>query len=82
MRCLSGSVEIELVCEPVFDYGRTNADWSLADDRHSAEATGAGQTIRLRTDMLIGIEGGRARARHVLHADEQLYCALAWVVKR
>ncbi len=31
-----------------------------------------------QTDMLVGIEGGRARARHVLHAGEQLYCALAW----
>src|SRR5690348_1269314 len=78
VRCLSGSVEIELVCEPVFDYGRTTAEWSLADDRHSAEATGAGQAIRLRTDMLIGLEAGRARARHVLKAGEMLYCALAW----
>ncbi|HET6870647.1 MAG TPA: glycoside hydrolase family 15 protein [Solirubrobacteraceae bacterium] len=78
VRCLSGSVEVELVCEPVFDYGRTTAEWSLADDRHSAEATGAGQEIRLQTDMLIGIEAGRARARHVLHAGEELYCALTW----
>jgi alpha,alpha-trehalase len=78
VRCLSGSVEIELVCEPVFDYGRTTAEWSLAEDRHSAEATGAGQAIRLWTDMLIGIEAGRARARHVLHAGEALYCALEW----
>src|SRR5581483_25300 len=62
VRCLSGSVEIELVCEPVFDYGRTTAEWSLAEDRHSAEATGAGQAIRLWTDMLIGIEAGRARS--------------------
>ncbi|HJS95139.1 MAG TPA: glycoside hydrolase family 15 protein [Solirubrobacteraceae bacterium] len=76
--CLSGSVEIDLICEPVFDYGRVAAEWSLAEDRQSAEATGAGQTIRLRTDMLVGIEGGRARARHVLHAGQQLYCALSW----
>ena len=41
------------------------------EDRHSAEATGAGQTIRLQTDMLIGIEGDRARARHVLHEGEE-----------
>ena len=25
VRCLEGQVEIELVCEPVFDYGRTSA---------------------------------------------------------
>ena len=41
--CLEGNVEVELVCEPVFDYGRTPAQWSLADgDRHTADATGAG----------------------------------------
>ena len=44
--CLDGEVEIDLVCEPAFDYGRAPADWTLADDRHSADAAGAGQTIR------------------------------------
>jgi GH15 family glucan-1,4-alpha-glucosidase len=76
--CLEGSVEIDLVCEPGFDYGRTIGEWSLSDDRHCAQATGAGQKLTLQTDMLIGIEAGRARARHVLRAGEQLYCALAW----
>ena len=28
--CLEGKIEIELVCEPVFDYGRTPAEWSLS----------------------------------------------------
>ncbi|HEX2358357.1 MAG TPA: trehalase-like domain-containing protein, partial [Solirubrobacterales bacterium] len=27
--CLEGSVEVEVVCAPVFDYGRTPAEWSL-----------------------------------------------------
>ncbi len=76
--CPEGSVEIELVCEPVFDYGRVPAEWSVADGRHRAEATGAGQTIVLRTDMLIGVEAGQARARHVLREGETLYCALSW----
>src|SRR5690349_4937547 len=54
-RCISGTAEIDLVCEPVFDYGRTPAEWSVTDDRHTADASGAGQSLRLRTDMLIGI---------------------------
>ncbi|HKO27462.1 MAG TPA: glycoside hydrolase family 15 protein [Solirubrobacteraceae bacterium] len=78
VQCIDGSVEIELVCEPSFDYGRAPAEWTLADDRHSGDATGAGQTIRLRTDLLLGIEAGRARARHTLTQGEQLYCALSW----
>ena len=53
--------------------------WSLVDDdRHTADATGAGQTIRLRTDMAIGVEGERVRARHTLEQGEQVYCALSW----
>ncbi len=77
--CIGGEVELELVCEPVFDYGRTAASWTLAgEDRHVADASGAGLTIRLRTDMALGIEGGRVRARHVLRPGDQVYCALSW----
>ena len=39
---------------------------------------GAGQTIRLQTDMALGIEGDRVRARHVLEQGDQVYCALSW----
>jgi alpha,alpha-trehalase len=77
--CLTGSVEIELVCEPVFDYGRTPAEWSLVDgDRHMADASGAEQTIRLATDMSLGVEAGRVRARHTVQQGEQIYCSLSW----
>jgi GH15 family glucan-1,4-alpha-glucosidase len=77
--CLDGEVEIELVCEPVFDYGRVPAEWSLAaENRHVADASGAGVTIRLQTDMEVGIEGHRVRARHVLRKGDQLYCSISW----
>ena len=77
--CLDGRVEVELICEPVFDYGRVPAEWKLVGaDRHAAEASGADQTIGLRTDMAIGIEGDRVRARHVVEQGDQIYCALSW----
>lgn len=47
VECLEGWVEIELVCEPGFDYGRVPGEWSLGDDRHRAEATGAGQRFHV-----------------------------------
>src|SRR4051794_3227640 len=79
VECLSGNVEVELVCEPAFDYGRAPAEWSLSNgDRHQAEASGAGQTIRLVTDMALGVEGARVRARHMLEEGERLFCALSW----
>jgi alpha,alpha-trehalase len=79
VECLEGSVEVELICEPVFGYGREPATWTLVDgSRHTADATGAGQTIRLQTDLALGIEGSRVRARHVLQPGERAYCALSW----
>jgi hypothetical protein len=56
--CTGGTVEIDLVCEPAFDYGRAPGEWTLDADEHRAEATGGDQTIQLQTDMLLGIEGG------------------------
>ena len=77
--CIEGSVEIDLVCEPVFDYGRTPAEWSLVgDDRHTADAAAADQVIRLQTDMAIGVEGNRVRARHLLRKGERLFCSMSW----
>jgi GH15 family glucan-1,4-alpha-glucosidase len=76
--CLEGEVEVELTCEPVFDYGRVPATWTVDEDGHTADATGAGLTIRLHTDMALGVEGDWVRARHVLRQGEQIYCSLSW----
>ena len=78
VECIEGEVEIELVCEPAFDYGRTPATWTLVDGRHAADASGADQTFRLRTDLPLGIEENRVRGRHVLTAGDRSYCALSW----
>jgi alpha,alpha-trehalase len=77
--CLEGQVEIELVCEPIFDYGQIAATWTLGDgDDGMADASGADQTFRLRTDLSMGIEGDRVRARHVLNPGDRVFGALSW----
>ena len=79
VHCVEGRIELELVCEPVFDYGRIPAEWTLVDGgRHAADATGAGLTIRLQSDLPLGVEGSEVRARRVLEAGEKAYCALSW----
>src|SRR4051812_22149045 len=79
VECLEGRVELELVCEPVFDYGRTPATWELADGgRRAADASGAGVTFRLVSDLPLGVEGDRVRGRHVLNQGERAYAALSW----
>ncbi len=76
--CLEGEIEMELTCEPVFDYGRVPAEWSLSQDGRRADASSPDLTIRLQTDMAVGAEGDRVRARHVLRQGEQIYGALSW----
>jgi GH15 family glucan-1,4-alpha-glucosidase len=79
VRCLEGQVEIELVCEPIFDYGQIPGMWSLADGNDGiADATGGDQMFRLGTDLSLGIEGDRVRARHHLNAGDRAFCALSW----
>jgi alpha,alpha-trehalase len=78
VECFEGQVEVELVCEPIFDYGRTDGEWTAADGRHRADATGAGQAVRLASDIALGIEGDRVRGRHVLEAGDRAFCALSW----
>ena len=63
VECLEGSVEVELVCEPAFDYGRQPAKWTLADeDGHAADASGAGQTFRMQHRPLDRHRGRLERA--------------------
>src|SRR5262245_919807 len=79
VECLDGEVELELVCEPAFDYGRGPGQWTLVDeDGHTADVTAGGMTLRLASDLSIGIEGETARARHVLREGQRAFCALSW----
>ena len=79
LECTQGHVQVEAVCEPMFDYGRTPAQWEMHDeDWSAAEATDGDTTIRLRSDLRIGIEGNRVRARHTMAEGERRYVALGW----
>jgi GH15 family glucan-1,4-alpha-glucosidase len=79
VECIDGQVEVELVCEPIFDYGRVVASWAVEHgDGHTADATGGDLAIRLRTDLAMGAEGDRVRARHVLNAGDRAFCSLSW----
>ena len=76
--CVQGSVEIDLTCEPAPDYGRGAPEWSLAADRHSANAGGAEVELRLASDLNLGLEGKRVIGRHLLREGEQRFAALSW----
>lgn len=79
VECLDGEIEMELVCEPAYNYGRSPGRWTLRDeDGHVADVEGDGPTMRLATNLSMGIEAETAHARHVLRKGERAFCALAW----
>ncbi|HEX4036269.1 MAG TPA: glycoside hydrolase family 15 protein [Solirubrobacteraceae bacterium] len=79
IECFHGSIQVELLCEPMFDYGRTVGTWTPVEgDPQAFDADGAGRTLRLHSDLQLGIEGGSARARHSLAKGDRRFCALSW----
>ena len=80
VRCLNGSVDFVLECEPAFDYGRQRGTWRHTGHRYGqAEALVDGEAeVQLTSDLNIGFEGPRALARRRLHRGEQAFCALSW----
>ena len=80
IECIQGEIMAELVCEPLFAYGSTSSEWKEVQHEAPAslEATDGETRIRLLSDLRLGIEGNRVRARHVMHEGEMRYCVLSW----
>jgi alpha,alpha-trehalase len=81
VRCLSGSIDFVLECEPAFDYGRRRGIWlHTGEGYQSAEVRSepGDPVLRLTSDLNLGFEGPRAIARRRLRAGDQVFCALSW----
>ena len=79
IECVQGEVEIEMVCQPAFDYGETRVDWSpTGETMTGAEVSSGNVQLVLSGDLTLGITGSDARARHRLRAGESRFSALAW----
>ena len=81
VRCVNGKVQVQLDCDPVFDYGRARPTWEHTGQAYrEATATVPDSDIRLRlvSDMNLGIEGPRVAARTLLKEGDIRFCALAW----
>jgi len=79
VRCVNGEVQLSLVCEPAFDYGRTRGRWDYAgSDYHDVAVKGQDDLeLHLVSDLNLGIEGPRITARHLMKEGEQVFCALS-----
>jgi GH15 family glucan-1,4-alpha-glucosidase len=81
IECVQGSAEIKLDCEPAFDYGGLAAEWEYGGPGYNeavARSEGIDLELRLVTDLRLGFEGPRARARTTLHEGEVAFVALGW----
>jgi alpha,alpha-trehalase len=85
VRCLSGTVELELFCAPVFDYGRAPGSWQYVEGDYGHARARAGQgdlELTLRTDMRLGFEAWGAIARQTLREGQTAFAALSWSPER
>jgi GH15 family glucan-1,4-alpha-glucosidase len=85
IECIQGQVQMEMVCEPMFDYGATMARWSVLEDECAEGGVpaldacdGERAVLRLFSDMRMGVEGNRVHARHTLREGEKRFCAMSW----
>ena len=81
IECVQGSVEIKLECEPAFDYGGLAADWSYPGAGYNeavASSEGMDLELRLASDLRLGFEGPRARARTTMNEGDVAFVALGW----
>ncbi len=94
VECVQGQVQVEVVCEPMLDYGAMPAQWrkveleseaSHAPHAHDALAMDAsdGNTMfRLYSDIRMGIEGNRTHGRHTMVEGEKRFSAISWTESR
>jgi GH15 family glucan-1,4-alpha-glucosidase len=81
VRCVSGSVDVSMTCEPVFDYGRREPTWRYDSEGYGEVVTTdeeTGMTLRLTTDLRPGIEGRGLNARSRMVEGEMRFVALSW----
>jgi alpha,alpha-trehalase len=76
--CFQGQVDLEMVCDPAFGYGAERGAWSLVGDHHVADVGAGETTLRLTSDMRLGVGADRVRTRHSLAKGEACFCALSW----
>ncbi len=81
IECIQGSAEIKLDCEPAFDYGGLAVDWEYTGTGYGeavARSEGLNLELKMVTDLRLGFEGPRARARTTMREGDVAFVALGW----
>jgi GH15 family glucan-1,4-alpha-glucosidase len=68
IECIQGQVQVEIVCEPMLEYGATAAQWNVVQS--GAEGTCLVEAVQeLDVDEPPGADAGNATARFRLYSD-------------
>jgi GH15 family glucan-1,4-alpha-glucosidase len=78
IECVQGEVDVEMVCQPAFDYGETRVDWTLREDATGATASSGDVNLVLSGDLTLGATANDVRARHRLGVGDKRFSALSW----
>ena len=84
VKCVSGTVEVVVDCEPSFDYHRNPARWEYSLNGYGEAVARAAEnpddhpTLRLGTNLRLGLEGRQARARTRLTEGDNVFVALSF----
>ena len=86
VECIQGRVQVEIVCEPMLDYGATAAAWTIVQDGEDGtcmiDVPHETAAFRLYSDIRVGVEGNRAHGRHTMREGEKRFCAMSWTEQR
>jgi len=84
VRCVSGTVELYMSCEPSFDYHRIGAGWEYSANAYGDAVARANRDsdahpkLKLTSNLRIGVEGREARARTRMTEGDNVFVALSW----
>src|SRR3954447_18641988 len=85
IECIQGEVPVEMICEPIWNYGEHLATWKEHPEpdvstiaEHFDALDGDRVVFRLFSDLRPGIEGNRVRSRHIMREGESAFVALSW----
>ncbi|GAB3164630.1 glycoside hydrolase family 15 protein [Myceligenerans halotolerans] len=81
VKCVSGTVDLEVMCEPRPNYARNEPAWSYDNSGYSNVTAKLGKhnpDISLTSDLRFGLEGRRAIARTRMTEGTTHFVAMSW----
>jgi GH15 family glucan-1,4-alpha-glucosidase len=81
IKCVSGTVDLDVVCEPRPDYARSEVDWEYENSGYSSVVAHIGDSnpdLHLRSSLRFGLDGKRATARTRMTEGSTHFVAMSW----